>query len=1002
MKSVNKILSVFLAVLMMFSIIPMANIEAEAANYNASAAVSFANSHWNDGIGLCAEFVSRCLNAGGITVPNKASYYSSSTQSYKNNSGTLGAYTNPYTCSASLLLYLSEHYQIITNPSSSDIAVGDVVFMYGGSSGQWKDGHVGIVISKTNGVPVYAAHNRATNSGKFSSSYPCTYVAKMNGIITTHKVDSSYGKNFTAYPKAKITASNIFDANHNQISSTAWIGTSDKCTIHEVYTDGCCKVSYPLDGGGTKTVYSKIKSFIIEHTHSYSTYYEAAHPHKIYKKCSCGDWYYTGEYKTVSSCSSCQPPSGYHMWFDGGTKYYLYDTITVNAESNNAKQYQFVFTLPSGKDNYTDWMANGEFSATSNETGTYKVSYLAKNDYGTYDTRKDGCTLTFYYVAPTISISNSTSVSLKVGNTHQIYLTADTGDNDTDISFSSSNTNVATVSSSGLITAKSSGTSTITAKLVYHGDNGDYTTSCKMTVSVSEKIYTVKFNANGGSGTMSNQSFTYNTAKALTANSFTRTGYTFLGWSTSSTATSATYTDKQSVENLTSTDGGTVTLYAVWKPNTYTVKFNANGGSGTMSNQSFTYDTAKALTANSFTRTGYTFLGWSTSSSATTITYTDKQSVKNLTTTNGGYVTLYAVWSKKPTYTLYYNANGGSGAPASQTGFGTFNISSTVPTRAGYTFVGWSSVYPSDIADFQPKEMIAIDANITLYAVWQANTYNVKFNANGGTGTMSNQSFTYDTAKALTANSFARTGYTFLGWSTSSTATSATYTDKQFVKNLTTTNGGYVTLYAVWQKDPVTVSSISIATKPTKTEYYVGDTFNSSGLSVKITMSDGTTKTLTSGFTVSKPNMSTAGTKTVTITYSEKKASFTIKVIERPVAPDAPDTNFTLSIQEPSRTEIRNKDGIVLHTVVEGKLPDGARIEWSWDNNKFDVEENDDGTLTIIARNNGETTITATVYGADGDILATDSVVMNSKSGFFDKIGGFFRSLFGTTKIYDK
>ena len=848
MKSVNKILSVFLAVLMMFSIIPMANIEAEAANYNASAAVSFANSHWNDGIGLCAEFVSRCLNAGGITVPNKASYYSSSTQSYKNNSGTLGAYTNPYTCSASLLLYLSEHYQIITNPSSSDIAVGDVVFMYGGSSGQWKDGHVGIVISKTNGVPVYAAHNRATNSGKFSSSYPCTYVAKMNGIITTHKVDSSYGKNFTAYPKAKITASNIFDANHNQISSTAWIGTSDKCTIHEVYTDGCCKVSYPLDGGGTKTVYSKIKSFIIEHTHSYSTYYEAAHPHKIYKKCSCGDWYYTGEYKTVSSCSSCQPPSGYHMWFDGGTKYYLYDTITVNAESNNAKQYQFVFTLPSGKDNYTDWMANGEFSATSNETGTYKVSYLAKNDYGTYDTRKDGCTLTFYYVAPTISISNSTSVSLKVGNTHQIYLTADTGDNDTDISFSSSNTNVATVSSSGLITAKSSGTSTITAKLVYHGDNGDYTTSCKMTVSVSEKIYTVKFNANGGSGTMSNQSFTYNTAKALTANSFTRTGYTFLGWSTSSTATSATYTDKQSVENLTSTDGGTVTLYAVWKPNTYTVKFNANGGSGTMSNQSFTYDTAKALTANSFTRTGYTFLGWSTSS----------------------------------------------------------------------------------------------------------------------------------------------------------TATSATYTDKQFVKNLTTTNGGYVTLYAVWQKDPVTVSSISIATKPTKTEYYVGDTFNSSGLSVKITMSDGTTKTLTSGFTVSKPNMSTAGTKTVTITYSEKKASFTIKVIERPVAPDAPDTNFTLSIQEPSRTEIRNKDGIVLHTVVEGKLPDGARIEWSWDNNKFDVEENDDGTLTIIARNNGETTITATVYGADGDILATDSVVMNSKSGFFDKIGGFFRSLFGTTKIYDK
>ena len=1001
MKKSSKVLSVLLAVLMVFSIMPMTNIEAEAAGNVKSKLDSFI-SNYPSGSRWTGSFDGgiQCYGFGKMVIYNifgKASNGAYRTWTYSASSTTGMSVIGSITSFSS-----SNVKSLLSNAKCGDVLQFNTTKQ-----------HTMIVYSvDNNGVTIYDCNwdnncgiskrycSFGTWSGRNSSKLTLLRADNYNVIDgDTHKVDSNYGKNFTAYPKAEITASDIFDANHNQISSTAWIGTSDKCTIHEVYTDGCCKVSYPLDGGGTKTVYSKIKLFIIEHTHSYSTYYEAAHPHKIYKKCSCGDWYYTGEYKTVSSCSSCQPPSGYHMWFDGGTKYYLYDTITVNAESNNAKQYQFVFTLPSGKDNYTDWMANGEFSATSNETGTYKVSYLAKNDYGTYDTRKDGCTLTFYYVAPTISISNSTSVSLKVGNTHQINLAVDTGDNDTDIVFSSSNTNVATVSSSGLITAKSSGTSTITAKLVYHGDNGDYTTSCKMTVSVSEKTYTVKFNANGGTGTMSNQSFTYNTAKALTANSFTRTGYTFLGWSTSSTATTATYTDKQSVKNLTSTDGGTVTLYAVWKPNTYTVKFNANGGTGTMSNQSFTYNTAKALTANSFTRTGYTFLGWSTSSTATTATYTDKQSVKNLTSTNGGTVTLYAVWSKNPIYTLSYNANGGTGAPASQTGYGLFSISSTVPTRAGYTFVGWSSVYPSDIADFQPKEMIAIEVNTTLYAVWKANTYNVKFNANGGNGTMNNQVFTYDTAKALSANSFTRDGYTFLGWSKSSTATSATYTDKQSVKNLTTTNGGYVTLYAVWQKDPVTVSSISIAAKPTKTEYYVGDTFNSSGLSVKVTMSDGTTKTLTSGFTVSGPNMSTTGTKTVTVTYSGKTATFTIKVIEKPVTPD---TDFTFSIQEPSRIEIRNKDGIVLHTVVEGKLPDGARIEWSWDNNKFDVEKNDDGTLTIIARNNGETTITATVYGADGDILATDSVVMNSKSGFFNKIGGFFRSLFGTTKIYDK
>jgi len=75
----------------------------------------------------------------------------------------------------------------------------------------------------------------------------------------------------------------------------------------------------------------------------------------------------------------------------------------------------------------------------------------------------------------------------------------------------------------------------------------------------------------------------------------------------------------------------------------YTVKFNANGGTGSMANQSFTYGTAKALTANVFTRTGYVFQGWATSASGGKV-YNDKQSVKDLTTTSGAVVNLYAVW----------------------------------------------------------------------------------------------------------------------------------------------------------------------------------------------------------------------------------------------------------------------------------------------------------------------------------------------------------------------
>ncbi len=92
--------------------------------------------------------------------------------------------------------------------------------------------------------------------------------------------------------------------------------------------------------------------------------------------------------------------------------------------------------------------------------------------------------------------------------------------------------------------------------------------------------YSVKFNANGGTGTMANESFTYGTAKALTANAFKRTGYTFQGWATSASG-SKIYNDKQSVSNLTQTSGAVVNLYAVWKSALYMVVDLSSGSSST-------------------------------------------------------------------------------------------------------------------------------------------------------------------------------------------------------------------------------------------------------------------------------------------------------------------------------------------------------------------------------------------------------------------------------------
>ena len=154
--------------------------------------------------------------------------------------------------------------------------------------------------------------------------------------------------------------------------------------------------------------------------------------------------------------------------------------------------------------------------------------------------------------------------------------------------------------------------------------------------------YTVHFNANGGEGTMEDQSFTYDVEKVLSPNSFNRTGYTFAGWATSAKG-SVVYGDQQPVKNLSAAKNGNITLYAQWTPNTYTVQFNANGGEGSMDNQEFIYDETKNLSKNIFSKEGCIFTGWNTAADRSGTSYTDQQSVSNLVTE--GTITLYAQWS---------------------------------------------------------------------------------------------------------------------------------------------------------------------------------------------------------------------------------------------------------------------------------------------------------------------------------------------------------------------
>ena len=323
------------------------------------------------------------------------------------------------------------------------------------------------------------------------------------------------------------------------------------------------------------------------------------------------------------------------------------------------------------------------------------------------------------------------------------------------------------------------------------------TSAVKKTVTANfvANTYTIVFHGNGNTGgSMNNLSMTYDTPKNLTANAYAKTGYHFKGWATSPNG-SVAYSDEKNVNNLTTTHEATIDLYAVWEINTYSIAFNANGGTGSISNLAMTYGTAKNLTANTFTRTGYTFNGWNTADNGSGTSYTDAQSVNNLTTTNNATVTLYAKWVAN-SYTVNFNANGGTVGTASKSV--TYDATYgdlPIPTRSGYTFAGWFTE-ESTGTQIAASTKVAITDAQTLYAHWLAN-YAVAFNANGGNGSMTDQAFVEGTAQNLTANAFTRTGYTFAGWATSADG-NVVYTNEQNVNNLTTTGNEVINLYAKW------------------------------------------------------------------------------------------------------------------------------------------------------------------------------------------------------------
>ena len=260
-----------------------------------------------------------------------------------------------------------------------------------------------------------------------------------------------------------------------------------------------------------------------------------------------------------------------------------------------------------------------------------------------------------------------------------------------------------------------------------------------------------------------------------------RSGYAFAGWWTGDGGTGTQVTNNALVTATTDQ-----TLYAKWTAETYTVTFDAGGGSVNPQTKAVTFD-APYGTLPTPVRTGYTFLEWRGTTNGVTFEVEADTAVRIASAH-----VLTASWEAN-TYKLTFDPNGGQVAPTFKSvtygsGYGLIPI----PTRTGYTFGGWWRGAGGTGTQVAEATTVAVASDHTVYAKWTATCYTVTFDAQGGTVSPASKSVAYRSSFG-SLPSPARTGHTFGGW-----WTGAGGTGTQVTEAVTLSSASDQTLFAKW------------------------------------------------------------------------------------------------------------------------------------------------------------------------------------------------------------
>ena len=341
---------------------------------------------------------------------------------------------------------------------------------------------------------------------------------------------------------------------------------------------------------------------------------------------------------------------------------------------------------------------------------------------------------------------------------------------------------------------------------------------------------TVKISPSGG-GTVSPNPITGQENTAISTTATPATGYNFKHWRYNDSSASGGYSES-TTNPLKITITGKRDITAVFELKSYTVTWNANGGTVSPASVSKTHGstlgTLPTPTRAATEEYSYTFAGWFTAASGGT-------QISSTTTVTGN-VTYYAHWTAtKRSYTATFNGNGGS-TPSPSSITKEYNTAlGTLPTcsRTGYTFLGW---YTASSGGTKISTTTVVTKDITYYAQWSINSYTLTFNPNGGTVTPTSKDLEYNSAYGTlptpTRASDAQYTYTFAGWYTAATGgTQVTATTKMAAKD--------TTVYAHWTSNTRSYTVSYQTTYGTLNRTSQSVAYNSKG-SCTLTMPDNT------------------------------------------------------------------------------------------------------------------------------------------------------------------